>query len=50
VAEFLMDYTPSDNAADPSAVRPNLQDERLFRAAFPDTVLRDLPCLEEGST
>jgi hypothetical protein len=50
VADFIMDYTPSDNAADLSAVRPNLQDERLFRAAFPDTVLRDLPCLEEGST
>ena len=49
VAEFLMDYTPSDNAPDPSALRPALQNERLFRAAFPDTVLRDLPCLE-GST
>ena len=49
VAEFLLDYTPSDNAADPSALRPALQNERLFRSAFPDTVLRDLPCLE-GST
>jgi hypothetical protein len=50
VAEYLMDYTPADNAASPSAVPPDLRNERLFRTAFPDTVLQDLPCLEEAPT
>jgi hypothetical protein len=45
VADFLMEYTPADNAADPSAVAPELLDERLFAAAFPGEVLDALPCL-----
>jgi hypothetical protein len=46
IADFLMEYTAADNAADPSAVPETLRDERLFRAAFPGTVLDGLPCVE----
>jgi hypothetical protein len=46
VADFLMEYTPADNAPDPSAVPEGLRDERLFAAAFPGEVLDALPCLE----
>jgi Type I phosphodiesterase / nucleotide pyrophosphatase len=46
IADFLMEYTAADNAADPSAVPEALRDERLFRAAFPGTVLDGLPCVE----
>ena len=45
VADFLMEYTPSDNAADPSALPEELRNERLFAAAFPGQVLDALPCL-----
>jgi hypothetical protein len=45
VASFLMAYTIGDNASDPSAVPGDLGDERLFRAAFPGTVLDALACL-----
>jgi Type I phosphodiesterase / nucleotide pyrophosphatase len=45
VADFLMAYTIGDNAPDPSAIPGHLGDERLFRAAFPGTVLSALPCL-----
>ncbi|MGH2674699.1 MAG: alkaline phosphatase family protein [Actinomycetota bacterium] len=45
VADYLMEYTPADNAADPSLVPEGLREERLFRAAFPGTVLDGLPCL-----
>jgi hypothetical protein len=45
IAEFLMRYTPADNAADPSAVPGDVRDERLFRAAFPGQVLDTLPCV-----
>jgi predicted AlkP superfamily pyrophosphatase or phosphodiesterase len=46
VADFLVEYTPADNAPDPSAVPDNLRNERLFAAAFPGEVLDALPCLE----
>ncbi len=46
IADFLMSYTPADNAADPSAVPEPLRDERLFRAAFPGAILDALRCAE----
>jgi hypothetical protein len=46
VADFLMEYTPADNAPDPSAVPEELRNDRLFAAAFPGQVLDALPCLE----
>jgi Type I phosphodiesterase / nucleotide pyrophosphatase len=49
VADFLMDYTALDNAADPAALSPELQSERLFAAAFPGEVLDGLPCLDQPS-
>lgn len=45
IADFLMEYTAADNAADPSAVPVELRDERLFRAVFPGAVLDGLPCV-----
>jgi hypothetical protein len=49
VADFLMEYTASDNAADPAALSPELRNERLFAAAFPGEVLDHLPCLDQSS-
>ncbi|HEX2025044.1 MAG TPA: alkaline phosphatase family protein [Actinomycetota bacterium] len=49
VADFLMEYTALDNTADPAALSPSLQNERLFAAAFPGTVLDGLPCLDQPS-
>jgi Type I phosphodiesterase / nucleotide pyrophosphatase len=49
VADYLMRYTVEDNAADPSAVAPDLRNDRLFAAAFPGTVLDGLPCLVPGA-
>jgi hypothetical protein len=49
VVDFLMEYTASDNAADPAALSPDLRNERLFAAAFPGEVLDHLPCLDEAS-
>jgi Type I phosphodiesterase / nucleotide pyrophosphatase len=49
VADFLMEYTPADNAPDPSAVPGELRNDRLFAAAFPGQVLDGLPCLEPGA-
>jgi hypothetical protein len=49
IADFLMDYTALDNAADPAALSPDLQSERLFSAAFPGEVLDNLPCLDQPS-
>jgi hypothetical protein len=46
VADFLMEYTPADNAPDPSAVPGGLRDDRLFAAAFPAHVLDAPPCLQ----
>jgi Type I phosphodiesterase / nucleotide pyrophosphatase len=48
VADFLMRYTVEDNAVDPTAVAPELRNDRLFAAAFPGQVLDDLPCLNEA--
>jgi type I phosphodiesterase/nucleotide pyrophosphatase len=45
IADFLMEYTPGDNVADPSALPEDVRDEPLFRAAFPGQVLDALPCL-----
>ena len=45
LADFLMEYTAADNAADPSALPEDLRDQRLFRAAFPGGVLDALPCI-----
>lgn len=49
VADFLMEYTPADNAADPSGVSEGLRTERLFAAAFPAEVLDRLPCTPAGA-
>lgn len=46
MAAYLMSYTRADNAVDPSTVPAEVADDKLFAAAFPGSVLADLPCVE----
>jgi hypothetical protein len=45
VARYLLGYTRSENAQDPSKVPEDRRDDPLFAAAFPGSMLQgDLPC------
>jgi hypothetical protein len=49
MAAYLMGYTRSENAVDPSTVPPESAQHRVFAAAFPSSVLEGLPCLDEAA-
>lgn len=49
MASYLMSYTRSENAEDPSTVPSANAEDRLFAAAFPSSVLENLPCLEQAT-
>lgn len=46
IADYLMRYTRIENTVDQSTVPADVAQEKLFAAAFPGSVLADLPCIE----
>jgi len=46
VARYLMNYTRGQNTPNPSSLPPGKGGERLFAAAFPGSVLENLPCVQ----
>jgi hypothetical protein len=48
IADFLMTYSRAENSRDPSKLEPGTADEPVFAAAFPSSVMEDLPCLKES--
>ena len=49
ISKFILDYTEAQGTPDGSPALPATEgDKRVFSAAFPITMLPDLPCLPEA--
>ena len=48
ISEYLLGYTEEQGATDPSTVPAASQDDRVFAAVFPTSILSSLKCLPEA--